>query len=589
MAISPRDKQDLDQSYSDHKDKFEGRKEDYFALLYLCRKFKCIPEVIGNQIAFGGNDYGLDAFYLDRPSFNLYLYQFKWSEDHNQFKQSMERLKADGLQRIFGNAMADPYKNELLNRLRGELSEKPKVDRVFVHMVFLGDLEKVEGSKGLDCLREELESKQHLVREYFQNPQAELRVEFLTHLRPPPPQVFVDEASVTFTQHASRQTTDGAKMYVGFVRLMDLYQISQNLGRRFLSRNIRFGLEDKNAPNRKIREALSDIVLRQTASPDVFPFNHNGVSLAAERVTIEDGKAKLLVPRLLNGAQTIRSVAKFVADNSDKAEFKANAARLNEVCVLAKIIEDEPTSDFVTMVTICNNRQNPVEPWNLRANDRIQCELEDRFRGEAHVFYARQERAFESMSEEELEAMGLDDSRAIRICPLAQTFLAVQGEIGRMSKLPDVFEAQKQYDETFRQNYLHVDPRKIVLLYKVYVKVHAPMSHLEESMAQKWSTPIRRARNLIWALLIQGILNDPELAELVEAYGGDLKASWEFGDYLKKLASGKVKRILLYILNHRDYADRLEREKYDFLRSKETFQRCMEYAWKEFKWVKKSM
>jgi hypothetical protein len=371
MPILPRDEQELDQIYSDYKDKFNGRKEDYFALLYLCRKFKCTPEQIANQVDFQGHDYGLDAFYLDRPSFNLYLYQFKWSENHDLFKQSMERLTTDGFKRIFGNAKTDPYKSELLNTLQGELSEKPKIDHVFVHMVFMGDLERVEASKGLRERRDELEQQQHLVREFFGSDQTELRVEFITHLRPPPPPPPLDEGSIGFTQHAAVQTSDGIKMYVGFVPLMDLYRISQSLGRRFLSRNIRFGLKDKNAPNKKMREALSEIVLQQTRSPDVFPFHHNGVALAAERVLLQNGIAKLVIPRLLNGAQTIMSVTKFVEGNSDKAAFKAGADRLENICVIAKIVEDNPSSDFVTAVTICNNRQNAVDPWNLRANDRI--------------------------------------------------------------------------------------------------------------------------------------------------------------------------------------------------------------------------
>jgi hypothetical protein len=115
MPITLRDKQELAQLYSDLGKKFGGVKEDYFALLYLRRKFKCEPEAIAHQVAFGGNDYGLDAFYIDRPSCNLYLYQFKWSENHNLFKESMERLSKEGLDRVFGNPLADPSKNQFLN------------------------------------------------------------------------------------------------------------------------------------------------------------------------------------------------------------------------------------------------------------------------------------------------------------------------------------------------------------------------------------------------------------------------------------------------------------------------------------------
>jgi hypothetical protein len=500
----------------------------------------------------------------------------------------MERLAKDGFQRIFGNAMADPFKNELLNRLRGELSEKPRIDRVFVHFVFMGDIEKVEGSKGLGYWREELEKRQHLVAAFLGKEDVELHVEFITHLRPPLPPPPKDEGSIAFNQFTSVETSDGIKMCVGFVRLMDLFRLSQSLGVRFFSRNIRFGLKDEhNEPKRKIRDALSAIVIQKNANPDVFSFNHNGITMAAEKVTLDDSSARLLVPRLLNGAQTITSVAKFVDENSTKSDFKANATLLEEIRVLAKIIEYDPSSPFVTTVTICNNRQNPVEPWNLRANDEIQCNLHDKLREEAQVFYARQERAFESMGEDELLAMGVDLSRGIGIRPLAQTFAAIQGEIGRMSKLPDVFENQKQYEDTFRKTYLDADARKIVLTYKVYLAIRSPMDHVEQLAAAKWSTPIRRARNLIWALLIQGILNDPHLGDLLEEYGCNLSVPWEFRDYLRKLAGSKVRKILFSVLTHKDYADRVEKEKYDFLRSKETFQRCMDYAYKEYHWTKK--
>lgn len=82
-------------------------------------KFKCEIKEIRHNVAFGNNAYGVDAFYLDKGSKNLYLYQFKWSEEHNLFKESLDRLSNDGFQIIFG----DPYhkdKNEMLNRLKAE-------------------------------------------------------------------------------------------------------------------------------------------------------------------------------------------------------------------------------------------------------------------------------------------------------------------------------------------------------------------------------------------------------------------------------------------------------------------------------------
>lgn len=48
-----------------------GHKNDYFALLYLAQEFKGKPIDYEQQVAFGGNDYGLDAFHIDRDARNL--------------------------------------------------------------------------------------------------------------------------------------------------------------------------------------------------------------------------------------------------------------------------------------------------------------------------------------------------------------------------------------------------------------------------------------------------------------------------------------------------------------------------------------
>ena len=61
MAISKQDRQALDQIFSEYKDKYGGRAEDYYALVYLQRKFKCEASVIAHQIAFGNNDFGLNT------------------------------------------------------------------------------------------------------------------------------------------------------------------------------------------------------------------------------------------------------------------------------------------------------------------------------------------------------------------------------------------------------------------------------------------------------------------------------------------------------------------------------------------------
>jgi hypothetical protein len=82
--------------------------------------------------------------------------------------------------------------------------------------------------------------------------------------------------------------------------------------------------------------------------------------------------------------------------------------------------------------------------------DNRQVDLADKFLSELGIFYSRQEGAFENLTDDEREELGIEDPKDLRIRPLAQTFLAVQGDVYNMAHLPDVFESQKLYQDTFR-------------------------------------------------------------------------------------------------------------------------------------------
>jgi hypothetical protein len=109
-----------------------------------------------------------------------------------------------------------------------------------------------------------------------------------------------------------------------------------------------------------------------------------------------------------------------------------NMDKFEAICVITKVIADDPASDFVTQVTIANNQQNPVPPWALRAMDTRQVDLADKFREELKIFYSRQDGVFENLSDEEKDQLGIEEYKDIRIRPMAQTFLAAQGDVYNM-------------------------------------------------------------------------------------------------------------------------------------------------------------
>src|SRR5260370_5849957 len=192
--------------------------------------------------------------------------------------------------------------------------------------------------------------------------------------------------------------------------------------------------------------------------------------------------------------------------------------------------------DFVTSVTICNNRQNPVAPWNLRANDMIQLQLANRFREEIGLFYERQENAFESFSDEELQEKGLKAGAAVELVRLAQTFLVSDGSIDKLSRMNEVFENDKSYEQVFLAARLTADFRAICLCYKLQFKLRLLVQSIVERGANRYAY-MPRARPLLWALMCQAMMNHPDFDHYAEKYGGDLRHPHSLMDWWYGLAT----------------------------------------------------
>jgi hypothetical protein len=592
MAIT---QEKLNETFNLFKTKFEGKKEDYFAPLYIADKHDKKLEDVFEFSVFGNNDYGIDGYYIDRDARNLYLYQFKWSENHEQFKGSYERLIKDGMEMIFGNPLQDSNLNPTIRKLKYELEEyKSLIDKVYLLFVFNGDIEKANGSKMLDSLKEDLENKRYLIDSFFERENISFLIDYKSNFsRAVISSSKTKKANVfhiDFSTDNPHTAPNGEKLRIGLVKLNDLHKMFLQMRSRLFEKNIRSGLSADNAPNRSIKKTLKEIILDTTTDPEYFTFNHNGVTIYAEKVDQENGTTKIIEPRVLNGAQTITTFARFIADNQTNPKLKENLKIVDEIKVIAKVITDAE-SEFVTNVTICNNRQNPVDPWNLRASDLIQCSFEDKFNAHGNgIHYDRQEGAFKNMTDDEREEKGILESKEINIKKLAQTFLALQGEVDKISRLTDVFENETAYRNTFKSEYLKADTRKIILFYKIHFRLPSIIRSIEDKGYNKyyWAG---YAKNLIWALLVQGILNDNDIDDYLEKYGYSLTFETNFGVYLKDIASKKIRFILSDIANQSKYSEFLESDppKYSFLKTKVIFNEAMNIAKKKYGWEKQTL
>lgn len=579
----------IDQAHADLKDTCGGIRNDYFGLCYIESEFDLSREKAVNQVAFGGNDYGLDGFHFDLNRRNLYLLQFKNTTSAGQFKECFERLIDKGMECLFVSPNKDDSKNQLLLRLwSGLVENRHAIDQVYFRFVFKGNAEEAERSQVLDKLREDLEDKKYHIDRFFGDRQVTLIVEFLstawgTGVAPPTDTRTTHVFNAPVTDLITRAGPDGEQMLVGFVRLADLHAMHQQMGQRFFNRNIRFGLGGSKSVNRVLTRAFKAIVFEGKEAPSVFPFHHNGITLYAEHVDPEDGFLKLTEPRLLNGAQTVTTLGEFLKANADNPKLEERRALLDEIQVLCRVIS-AAKDDFVTTVTINNNRQNPVEPWNLRANELIQLQLQDRFREELGIYYERQENAFANLSFEEREKLKITEGKAVSLLQLAQTFLVSDGQVDRLSRMREVFEDDKLFRQVFHDNRLKADLRKIVLCYKIQFRLRKLLQEIAEKGPNKYWY-INRARSLLWALLCQALLNDDRCDEWAELYGCRMSIEADFTGELAKLATTRCRPLVAALVADPAYAEKVAAQNLSFLRSNAAYNRCMDTAYSKWKWV----
>ena len=581
----------IDQAFSDLKTECGGVRNDYFGLIYIEDEYGVPRNKAVNQIAFGGNDYGLDGFHFDRQKKNLYLFQFKYSDSHAQFKQSLERLIDAGIERIFVAPHQDSKVNQIILQLRSCMVEnRAIIEQVCIHFVFTGDPIEAERSQVLDKLREDLENKKYLLDKFFNNRNVSLVVEFRSATGKVGPVIerhLTRVYSLPLTEMLIQSGPNGETMHIGFIRLIDLHVMHCDMGHRFFERNIRYGLGSSKAVNRAISRSLKQIVLDEKEEPDVFAFNHNGITLFAENIEHIDGQYQITAPRLLNGAQTVTTFREFLEKNKDNPRLTERKVTIDQIRVLCKVITQAP-QEFITTVTINNNRQNPVEPWNLHANDMIQLEIQDKLRDDLGIYYERQQDAFSNISQDEMEETGITEAKAIELVKLAQAFLVSDGNIQRLSNMRAAFEDDKSYSQMFNEKRLKAESSHIVLCYKIQFRLRKLLREILEKGPNKYWF-IYRARHLLWALLCQGILNDQDLDSHAENFGLKMTIPANYTAYLVQLTTSRCRPLISQLIKDDVYVEKVKDENFNFLRTNQAYKQCMDFAYKRWKWVEKKL
>jgi len=173
-----------------------------------------------------------------------------------------------------------------------------------------------------------------------------------------------------------------------------------------------------------------------------------------------------------------------------------------------------------------------------------------------------------------------EETKAIQMLKLTQTFLLTDGLISRVSNMRLVFEDDRFYDQVFRSGRLRADSRLILLCYKAQFRLRKLSNEIEQKGQNKYWF-IARSRYLLWALVCQGLLNHQELEGLANN-GTGMAIPADYSELLSRLATARVRLLLSEIMQDQDYESKVKDGNLSFLRTDRAFDKCMEFAYKRW-------
>jgi hypothetical protein len=578
--------------YQELKETTGGTRDHYLALAYIIKESGVQYDAALSQVAFTNQEYGINAYHFDKERHNLYLFITCFSSLVDQIKQPLRQFVTTGVEKIFATEKQggnnDSFSNHLVSCL---LENSAIIDQVYLRLVVVGDITELQQSEYVNNLIEQLEQKKIIIDRFFNGRPVRLTFDQRTvsdsqGIGQTGTTSRTYEYNLSIEQVLQQSGPNGEQMITAFIRLVDLNDMYRDMGSRFFERNIRYGLGEKGYVNKSIANSFKRIIIDKSEQPGVFAFNHNGVTLAAQEVSYIDKQCHVVSPRLLNGAQTVTTFDKFCIDNSldkNNPQFEQFQQAMEDIRVLCKFITTASPA-FITAVTINNNRQNPVAPWDLHANDEIQLLLQDKFRTDLGIYYERQKNASDGIDLETED--GITEKKEIKLLKLAQTFLASDGGIEKLNSLRDAFEEDVEYEKVFNTSRLKANFRNIVLCYKIQTRLNRLIKEIVDKGPTKYWY-LKKARNLLWTLLCQAILNDDKLEELAENYGSDMIMSTGFTEYLADISSRRC-RPLIASLEDKN-SDKIESGDVAFLNKDNAFTFCMSEAAEKWGWRKKGL
>jgi len=280
-----------------------------------------------------------------------------------------------------------------------------------------------------------------------------------------------------------------SKLELAYIPLTDLIRLYRERGDILFDKNVRLSLfKTKEATQRLVHPMNDtfDAICSGSLSPNIFPFYHVGVTIAASKYEPEGNNLlSLEAPDVINGCQTIviaDAYERKLQDNKGIKEVdkQEQLNRFNQIKVIAKIVIGT-TDEQLREITNSNNRQNPIENWQLFSNDPIHIEIELALKDNG-VFYQRQEgkhEAIMSKTENVQAYFNTGTGAYVGVTYLGQLICISRKNIQWAAKPSEIFLNKKNHDNIFDQS-IPKYAKDIVLVSNLFKAIKRNVSTITE-------------------------------------------------------------------------------------------------------------
>ncbi len=319
-----------------------------FAVAKLCA---IDAKVAAQSVVDDGDDFGIDAIYYHQANETLYIIQSKLKQA--SFTQDEALAFCQGLRKIVNQDFSGFNKNILSRQVEIEdaLSDCSVIMPVVINT---GHSIVTHAHKAIIDLLEEERDEDDRISSTYLNFDSETIIRHLREVQA------YKKVNAKLTIKPWRFDDLPRPTYFGFVSVVDLANLFKVHGLALFAKNLRNPVGNSTDVAKALRETLS-------TRPNEFVYLNNGVTALCETIIPRDNTKKtgkrldLRGLSIINGAQTISSVAHFIELNPD--------ADIAAARVLITIIKADGNDEFGKLVTRARNHQNAVKPQNFAALD----------------------------------------------------------------------------------------------------------------------------------------------------------------------------------------------------------------------------